>query len=103
VSRSWRRGSRNGWGGLPRGRAVLVLAAPDDISAVLTADVISYLAWPRPVVVSFEREQSLKLLRNFRERYCAVGFCYLPPLPGPTTGTSFGPALTFILSEPNPE
>ncbi len=88
---------------LPRGRPILVLAAPDHLSASITADLISYLAWPRPVVVSTDREQSQKLLRNFREHYSAVGLCYLPSPPGLTPGKSFGPALTFILSEPPPE
>jgi hypothetical protein len=85
--------------GLPRGRPILLLAPPDNIAASFTADVLSYLAWPRPAVVSCEPEQSRLLLRNFRERYCAVGLCYLPPPPGMTKGPSFGPALTFILSE----
>ncbi len=89
--------------GLPRGRPILVVAAPDQMPAALTADLVSYLAWPRPVVVSSDREQSQKLLQNFRERYCAVGLCYVKPPPGLTNAKSFGPALTFILSEPKPE
>jgi hypothetical protein len=89
--------------GLPRGRPVLIVAAPEQMSAALTADLISYLAWPRPVVVSCDREESKTLLRNFRERYCAVGLCYLNPPPGLAKGKSFGPALTFIVSEPKPE
>lgn len=88
---------------LSRGRPILVLSAPNNAAASFTASLISYLAWPRPVVVSTDREQSQKLLRNFRENYCAVGFCYLPPLPGLAPGKSFGPLLTFVLSEPTPE
>jgi hypothetical protein len=87
---------------LPRGRPVLILAAPDHLSAALTADLLSYLAWPRPAVLSTDREQSQKLLRNFRERYGALGLCYLPPPPGVVPAKTFGPALSFLLAEPTP-
>ena len=85
---------------LPRGHPILVLAAPDHLAASFTADLISYLAWPRPVVVSTGRDQSQKLLRNFREHYSALGLCYLPPPPGVTPHKSFGAVLTFTLSQP---
>lgn len=86
--------------GLPRGRPLLILAPAESAAAVLTADLLSYLAWPRPVVVGGEREQSTKLLADFPGRFCAVGLCYLPPPAGRMPKKSFGQNLQFILSEP---
>lgn len=93
---------------LPEGRPILVIAAPQDpaqtMVAALTADTISYLAWPRPVVVSIDADEGRKLMSGFRERFAAVGLCYMPPLPPSfPPGKLFGPALRFIPSEPVPE
>lgn len=81
--------------GLPQGRPILILAAPNNTSAALTADVLSYLAWPRPAVVSTDREQWPELLL---QHYDALAFCDVDPPPGAKTH-SFGRALTFILFE----
>ncbi len=83
---------------LPRGRPILMLIAKNQGSAILTADLVSYLAWPRPVVLVSNPEQSLALLRNARERFCAVGFSGLDVPPDVTGKQSFGSALTFIPS-----
>lgn len=90
---------------LPAGRPILVIATPGDpsqkMAAAVTADTISYLAWPRPVTVTIEPEEARKLMQGFRERYAALGLCYMPP-PPPNfpQGKLFGPALRFIPSEP---
>jgi hypothetical protein len=90
---------------LPEGRPILVIAAPIDpkqkMAAAVTADTISYLAWPRPVVVANEAEEARKLMPGFRERFAALGLCYMPPPPPSLPqGKLFGPALRFIPSEP---
>jgi hypothetical protein len=90
---------------LPAGRPILIVAAPKDpvqkMPAAMTADTISYLAWPRPVVITTEMEEARGLMQGFRERYAAIGLCYMPP-PPPSfpPGKLFGPALRFIPSEP---
>lgn len=88
---------------LPGRRPILLLVAPDQTRATLTADLVSYQAWPRPVVVSPNRQRSFELLQNAPDRYCAVGFCYLDPPPGGTRLQSFGSRLTFITSGPKTE
>lgn len=88
---------------LPRGRAIFILIPPENAAAALTADLLSYLAWPRPVVVSSDREQSTRLLGHFPERFCAVGLCFLPAPAALPPGKSFGRSLQFISSEPTPE
>jgi hypothetical protein len=87
-------------GGLPRGRAILVVAPPNNMSAALTADLVSYLAWPRAVVVTSEPEKTRRLLATAREHFCAIGLCYVAPPDGTKVSKSFGPALTFIGAEP---
>lgn len=87
---------------LPPGEAVLVLAPPEQMDAALTANLISYLAWPRPVYVSAEPDRSRQLMQNYRDRYAAVGLCYLTPPPGLKIDKSFSPALGFItVDKPN--
>jgi hypothetical protein len=93
---------------LPAGRPILVVAAPEQpaltMSAAITAQAISYLAWPRPVVMSTDSEEAKGLMKGFRERYAAVGLCHMPPPPpGFPQGKLFGPALRFIPSAPVPE
>ncbi len=88
---------------LPVGKPILVIAPPNNMPAALTADTISYLAWPRPVVVSKTTEETRELMKTARERFVAVGFCYFPAPPGVTQGKTFGPALRFISSQPLPE
>ena len=86
---------------LPAGRPILVVALPNQMAGAMTADMVSYLAWPRPAVVSMDAEQSKQLMKGFRERYAAVCLCYMPP-PPPSfpQGKLFGPALRFIPTEP---
>ena len=88
---------------LPEGRPILVVAPPKHMAAAITADTVSYLAWPRPVVVSTDPEQTKDLMKGVRERFAAVGLCYMSAPPGFTQGKLFGPALRFIPSEPVPE
>jgi len=86
--------------GLPRGKAILLVAPPNNMSAALTADLVSYLAWPRAVVISSEAERSRKLLATAREHFGSIGFCYVAVHGGARTIKSFGPALTFVGAEP---
>jgi len=88
---------------LPGDRPILVVAPPRQMPAAITADIVSYLAWPRPVVVSTDTEESRNLMKGFRERYAAVGLCYMSAPPGVTKGKLFGPALRFVPTEPLPE
>jgi hypothetical protein len=88
---------------LPPGRPILVVAAPNNMPADITADSVSYLAWPRPVVVGSKPEEIRALMSGARERFAAVGFCYLSAPPGITQGKLFGPALRFLPSQPVPE
>jgi hypothetical protein len=88
--------------GLPSGRAILVITPSDNMPAAITGDLISYLAWPRPVVISSDLQKTKSLLANARERYCAIGVCYLPPPPQARISKTFGPALSFI-SFPAPQ
>lgn len=85
--------------GLPSGRAILVITPPDNMPAAITADLISYLAWPRPVIVSSDLQKTRLLMANAREHYCAIGVCYLQPPPQMKTSKTFGPALSFITFE----
>lgn len=84
---------------LPAGRPILIIAPPDNMPAAITADLVSYLAWPRPVDVSSDSEKSRKLLATARGHYCAVGLCYLHPPGRAPISKSFGEALTFISME----
>ena len=84
---------------LPPGKPILIVAPPDNMPAAITADLVSYLAWPRPVDVSSDPARSRTLLGSARGHYCAVGLCYMsPPARAPISKT-FGPALSFIVLE----
>ena len=85
--------------GLPSGRAILVITPPDNMSAAITADLISYLAWPRPVVISSDLQKAKALMVNARGHYSAIGVCYLQPPPQMKISKTFGPALSFITFE----
>ncbi len=82
---------------VPPERPVLIIS-PDwqNRPATLVADVLSYLAWPRPAQVVFGVEESIAHLRRFPAHYGAVAFCYLRPPPGFPPGTAFGPGLTLV-------
>src|SRR5690349_5929658 len=66
---------------LPEGKEILVLSPPDNMGAAITADAISYLAWPRPVVMSAKPEE-MRALMSTRDRFAAVGLCYMQAPPG---------------------
>ena len=85
--------------GLPNGRAILMITPPDNMPAAITADLISYLAWPRPVVISSDMQKTRTLMASAREHFCAVGVCYLQPPPQAKISKTFGPALSFISFE----
>jgi hypothetical protein len=80
---------------LPRGRSVLLVADPKNNRAGVTADLIPYLAWPRPVVVCYDLPNAAARLASGRDRFCAVGFCCVMPPEGSVISKSFGPALAF--------
>jgi len=88
---------------LPAGQPILVVVPLNNMSADITADSVSYLAWPRPVMVGKKPEEIRALMNGARERFAAVGFCYLSAPPGITQGKLFGPALRFLPSQPVPE
>ena len=88
---------------LTPGRPILLLAPPNNNPAAIAADTITYLAWPRPVVFSHDPEKTKQLMQGFRERYAAVGLCYMSTPPGFNQGKTFGLALRFIPSAPVPE
>jgi len=82
--------------GLPPGRAILLVADANNNRAGVTADLIPYLAWPRPVIVSYDPQKAGREFAGARGRYCAVGFCYFMPPQGAPMSKSFGPALSFV-------
>ncbi len=89
-------------GKLPYDRPILVGAQPGNTSAVFAADMMSYLAWPRRVEISWEqRPGELKFLHPL-EFYGAVGWCRMEPRPAKFKKV-FGPNLTFGSDSPLPE
>jgi hypothetical protein len=83
---------------LPREKTILVIAPRDNMPAAITADLISYLAWPRPVIVNSDPAKTRGLLADGRDKYGAIGWCYLQPPPLKISKT-FGPALIFTTME----
>ncbi|MEA3213813.1 MAG: hypothetical protein QOE70_6870 [Chthoniobacter sp.] len=84
-------------GRLPSGDALLILAPPGKASAGLVAEVVAYLAWPRPVTLVIEPVHlSAASLLPMRERFAAVVLCEVPAPDSFPAGHAFGPALTLI-------
>jgi hypothetical protein len=82
---------------VPPERPILIISPHwQNRQATLAADVLSYLAWPRPARVVFGAQESIAHLAQFPAHYGAVAFCHLPPPPGFAPGTAFGPALTLV-------
>ncbi len=85
---------------IPTHRPLLIVGAPKNVAAAGTAQLISYLAWPRPVLISCgDLEESAIHLRDFPEKYGAVALCHLTTSAKPENSTDFGPALTLIAPE----
>jgi hypothetical protein len=77
---------------LPRGKAILLVVNLIDGRAGTTADLFPYLAWPRPVVITYEVKTAAARLAKEHDRYCAVGFFSFKPPPGMPVDQCFGPA-----------
>ncbi len=86
-------------------RPLLVMLAPGNPGANQTAELISYLAWPRPVdlmiVPASVKERYVEAAQG--RKYAGVCFCSLHVAPDPRTGIGIGPALTCAsFSGPRP-
>jgi hypothetical protein len=81
---------------VPASKPVAVFALQSSASSTLTAYIISYLAWPRPVrmvtIAGKEKPEPIE-----QHSFGALFFCGMAPPPDQIAGERLGSNLTFVL------